>query len=246
MAIAVVQSRSAVAASTETNSLAFSSNVTAGNTIIVVASSLYNGSTNLGSMSVSDSHSTTYQTAQNISFLDTYYGKYLYQAVFFAYNVPAGATTVTVTAIGGACCGCGNWSNNTDVFFTIYEVSGLGTTNPLDQKASASKVGNTGTTTGTTPSITTTSASEIIVTSELLGSGSITPSISTSGYTTNASGLHGSYSDAFTSGYQIVSSTGSYSVSYANSSSIPAWLNQITSFKASGAAAPNSNFMVFF
>jgi hypothetical protein len=127
---------------------------------------------------------------------------------------------------------------------TIYEVSGLGTINPLDQNASASKVGNTGTTTGTTPSITTTSASEIIVTSEFIDATTITPTISTSGYTTSANGLHGNIG-SFTSGYQIVSSTGSYSVSYANTSILPAWLNQIASFKV-GVTNPNSSFMAFF
>ena len=244
MAISVVQSKSYDGYSSNSALATFSSNVTAGNTIIVVTAAAYNGNTNYGSMSVSDNHSTTYQTAQNISFFETYITRYYYQAVFFAYNVPAGATTVTVSSINGYCCGCGGVSDNTDTFLTIYEVSGLGTINPLDQKASASKVGNTGTTTGTTPSITTTSASEIIVTSEFLGATTITPTISTSGYTTSANGLHGTFG-SFTSGYQIVSSLGSYSVSYANASTIPGWLNQIASFKV-GATNPNSSFMAFF
>ena len=244
MAISVVQSKSYYGYGNNAPPVTFSSNVTAGNTIIVVTAAAYNGNTDYGSMSVSDNHSTTYQTAQNITFFETYLAQYYYQAVFFAYNVPTGATTVTVTSINGTCCGDGNINNNTDTVLTIYEVSGLGTINPLDQKASASKVGNTGTTTGTTPSITTTSASEIIVTSEFLGSTTITPTISTSGYTTSANGLHGNIG-SFTSGYQIVSSLGSYSVSYANASTIPGWLNQIASFKV-GVTNPNSSFMAFF
>lgn len=124
----IVQARSVYDGST---SLAFSSNVTAGSTIAVWVS------TDVDTITGVSDGTNTYQAPTGHTKGITR-GRW-----FYAFNVASGATTVSVSGTPG------------DLGFTIIEVSGVLTTDPLDQAVaftdpSASTTPTTGTFTPTT------------------------------------------------------------------------------------------------
>jgi len=118
---------------TSSNTATFSSDVTSGN-LILVAITQWNSTVS----SVTDNKGNTYTAVTSAQHANTATD---YTQLYYAKNVAAGATTVTVTFSSGV----GN--------IGIYEYSGLSTTSPLDQVTSntgASTTPNGGTLT-TTP-----------------------------------------------------------------------------------------------
>lgn len=118
MAIAFVQSRSVSLGVVTSGNLAFNSNNTAGNFIIVAVQVGTNGRT----VTVSDTNVNTYTQHRNQAG-GTDHEIYLVAAP----NCAAGANTVTVAISGAAA----------SVSFSIYEYSGIATSSPLDQVNSA-------------------------------------------------------------------------------------------------------------
>ncbi len=138
LAQTLVQSNSASTGSTSPGTLAFTSNNTAGNLIIVVAR------VSGGTSSVPTDLRNTYQTAVANQQLGIG-GSYL--SVYYAENIAAGANTVSVVFTGGIA-----------MRLAIFEYSGLATSGSLDRIA-----GNSGssTNTGTSGNVTTTAANEL-------------------------------------------------------------------------------------
>ena len=140
-------------------------------------------------------------------------GQIAHVSAYVAYNVAAGTTTITVPIGGGCCCGILASANA----LIAYELSGVGTTNPVDVFNSAGGTQSGLTTSGniTTTYATGTTASEIVVgaVNEAFGlSGG--PTFGTdSGFTADGSGSYTGYvsSVAVKSEYQLIASNGTYS-----------------------------------
>jgi len=118
--------RAASTAGPATISAAFTSDVTAGNLIVVTAMDDNGGQIS----SITDSRGNTYQQATSTAWVGT--GRRTF--VWYAYNVAAGATNVTTTFAAGA-----------QANMLIHEFSGLLTTDPLDSKGTAKSADSGGT-----------------------------------------------------------------------------------------------------
>ncbi len=191
---------------------AMGSNVTAGDTMVAeltagdanTISSFGDNNTNTWTLIASDK-----QTGQRQTWL------------YYAYNVHAGATTITVT--WGA-------SQFADANIIIREYSGLVTTDPLDKSAHANDGGSsTSHSTGTTAA--TTQASELVVAAAGASDSQEPGWTVPSGYSNL---VHQKGSDAFTYGAMadlIVSSTGAQSATFTTTDSV-AGQGVIATFKA--------------
>ncbi len=116
-AITRVQFKSIDCGATSTCAPTFTSNVTAGNSIIVAVSAYYGGAGNNGRpWTVSDTRSSTWNTAYSSGD-----GEYPTMSIFYADNITGGADTVTVTA---------GVATYWDV--TVVEYSGLLSSGSLD------------------------------------------------------------------------------------------------------------------
>ena len=212
MALAHVQSREFTGVyPMTTGALAFLSNVTAGN-LIVVAVSHYIGDAN-HTISVTDSLSNTYQT--DISGVGA--GSY-HVRLFYAMNIAGGANTVTVEV-----------PDSSDLWFTITEISGAATTSALDISGTAS--GGTAT---PTVSITTTVADTILfgIFNHEGSDRTLTPG---AGFTQIEEQEGGSTVMPGLSEYQIVTSSGSKTVN-GTLGSAATWNICAAAFKAAATA----------
>lgn len=143
MAIAYRQRKYVKASSP--NAVAFDSAVLAGSLIVVVhADEKTDGAT---TNTCADSRTNSYTALDNVFSSGT--GN---QRVFYAPNVAAGATTVTVTSNAGA-----------DIYTTIYEFTGVATSSPVDTSNQAS-VPDTSSPYQAIVSITTTTANTLLFT----------------------------------------------------------------------------------
>jgi hypothetical protein len=110
--------------------------------------------------------------------------------------------------------------------YNVVEFNGIDSASPVDQSASASNAAGTS---QTTPSLTTTSANDLII-GGVSASGGVF-SLSTAG----ATALTDRSSSVVGAGaYQVVSSTGTYSISWNNTLSRSAGIG-IMAFKAAGS-----------
>jgi hypothetical protein len=134
MAYPPVQHRSIKTVSATSTALAFTSNVTAGNAIIVVGTSWVQ---NLDAGTVTDSRSQSYALVAHSENTNPRV------AIFIAHNVAAGATTVTLNPTGGA----------NDLDLAIFEYSGLPTSSSTDQVANGSTGSDSTYESGTTAAI---------------------------------------------------------------------------------------------
>jgi len=153
--IACVQSNSKTISNASSGTIAFPSNNTAGN-LIVVALFANGGDTSLPT----DSRNTYQAAAANqLQSPDRL-------SVYYAQNIGAGANTVSVSAPGA-----------TQLRVVIFEFSGLATAGALDQAAGASGTSSV----PVSPSVTTTSSLELVIGAELrVSNGTISAG---SGYT---------------------------------------------------------------
>lgn len=134
---ALVQSQTNTG-SASTSTITLPSNITAGNTVLVA----YTGGT--FPSTPTDSLGNTYHLAAGGFFSS--YGEYL--DLFYAYNVTAGACTISITSSS-------SWS------LIALEYSGLITTNPLDKTHTGQ--GSSGSTIDSGATTTTTQANELVV-----------------------------------------------------------------------------------
>ena len=147
-------------------------------------------STSTQTVTVTDSAGNTYTDA--VSQAQTADGSQVH--LFYAKNIAGGANTVTAHFS----------ASNTHPWLAIYEYSGLSTTSPLDQKASAQ--GNSTTpNTGATPI--TTSANELVFVGAGLPSTSTITVTGGSGYTLGQQNTSTSRASTET---RLVSATGAY------------------------------------
>ncbi len=199
--IAYVQSKSATLTSGSSEAIAFSAAQTAGNLNVVA---VMWGDTTSTVTSVTDSKGNTYALAVGPTKATG-----LTSAIYYAKNIAGGSNTVTVKFNQTA-----GWPN-----VNVLEYSGLDTANPLDVKAAATGTG----TTANSGSVTTTSASELIV-----GAGN-----PTSVFTAAGSGFSNRIINSFggISEDKIVSSTGSYNATATLTSGT--WVMQMATFRAS-------------
>lgn len=210
---AFVQENHADAGFTASAALAFSSNNTAGN-LIVVCTAINGGGINPSITSIVDTALNTYTVATDANNGGNDPGV----SVYYAKNIAGGANTVTVTPNAAA-----------NIRWGIVEYSGLDTSAPLDQTTSTFG-------TSTSPdsgSVTTTQASELLVgcIGALSGGGAFTNGAS---YTTRfVVTVGGDDRDSLED--RNVSSTGSYSAGGTLATSAT-WGAIIGTFKASGAA----------
>src|SRR5205807_860937 len=138
--IAFVQSASVDAGVAVATSLAFTTNTTAGNLIVVA---IRVGPPTTTTVAVKDSNGNSYTLARSqVQTTDRHQ-----TWVYYANNIAAGPTTVTVTL-----------STTATLRVAIHEYSGLNTVAPLDQTTSAQGNG----TAPTSGSVTTTAASELL------------------------------------------------------------------------------------
>jgi hypothetical protein len=227
MAITLVQTKSGNAGSySNTNVQAFSSNVTAGNFIVLAITA---GSADTIA-SVVDSLSNSYTLATSDASADRT------TWVYYAQNITGGACTITVTY------GAGQFP---DSIVQAREYSGLATSSALDVSVSA----NTGTSfvnshpSGT--SVTTTQNDELVFT--VVGSsGSADPVFTAPAGYGNLAAQSGF--DAFTYSAiadKIISTTGTQSATFGSTGFVRSQTILVT-FKEAPAAAPNySSFFQF-
>ena len=205
---AFIQANKGGSASTSSLSLAFTSNNTAGNLIIVYAD--ISGTSGASVSTVSDARGNTYTSAVGPISNGT---DYQFQ-VWYAKNIPGGSNTVTITY---------SIAVTNDV--GIAEYSGLDTVSPLD--VSASNTGNSATcSTGTTAA--STAASELVVANCSAFNGASYGAVS--GYTLETTGT-GSFIALYN---KIVSSTGTQTLSTTVTSG--RWIGIITTWKSPTAA----------
>src|SRR5262245_2397714 len=206
MAIAHVQS----AQGDSTDHVAFASNNTAGNLIVVAV--LFSPSTALVT-GITDTRGNTYVQARS----HTNSTGNIYGTVWYAKNVAAGANTVTLS-----------FSGVSSSQMIILEYSGLDTTAPLDQvnsatSSSAGTVLNSG-------NVTTTAANELIFgAAGVASAANITPG---AGFTERQD-----CNNKLEAMDQVVSATGTYAASWTDDVS-GHWVALVVTFSAGGALAP--------
>jgi hypothetical protein len=206
-AIAFVQSDSENSGSVSTESIAFGSNNTAGNTIIVAVRQ--GTPTEIGTVTITDSQGNTYyEVARQASNSDHI------NFIFAAYNITAGANTVTCT-----------FDSVRTMRWAIHEYSGIQTRGAVDQTAGAQGTSAT----ASSGNITTTHANAL-----LFGMASV------NGDETFTAG--GSFTDReavttkMATADRIVSATGTYSASFSLSGS-DTWAALVAAFKESDGLA---------
>jgi len=262
MAIAVVQSQGALTSSgsgtsgdpTRTDNT-FSSAVTTGNAVVVIEwiSNYLGRASTITTGAVTDNKGNTYQRVFSLTTTNTQYKNPEVLQMYVAYNVTGGSSFSTISnASSYACCCCGTLSYPTLQSSMIsYEISGLGTSNPIDTYSTNQGLYSSNPSSGSI----TNSPNAILIGCAGLDSndagGSAITWTGTSGFTGPVISPPSGTSQSpipLAAEYQIVASSSSYSSSMrASQPGSSYWYAKaIASFKASGAAAPNSNFMVFF
>jgi hypothetical protein len=204
-AIAFVQSVSEDSNIIASDVLAFPSNNTAGNTIIVTVREGFNTSTEVGPVVISDSRGNTYYEVVSHDVPSDHRDK-----IFAAYNIAAGANTVTCTFRGA----------NT-MRWAIHEFSGIQTLGAVDKTAGnhgSSAVPDSG-------NIATTSASALIFGMASNNTGGVN-------ITKGASYTLGESTTKLLTEYKIVSSTGTYSANF-SMDGVDGWGAVIAAFKGS-------------
>lgn len=188
----VVQSRSVQGVNTTSVALAFSSNVVAGNAIIVCCGLF--GTVGFTAGGCADGVNTYTRDVSNFDGAHS-----IGSAIYSAPNAVGGATTVTVSGLAA-----GSFPS-----IAIYEVSGLLSSGIFDQSASNS--GSSAThSTGTTP--TTTQANEIAFAVDTHGGGTSTPTVS-NGFTLGQVQTNSSNQPLGTA-WKILSATGVQTTSF--------------------------------
>jgi hypothetical protein len=198
MAIAYVQSANSTANTLTSVAKAFTSNNTAGNCIIVAIGIWKSGAFN--TPVITDSAGNTYHRVCTSPLANASGQSQCF--IFAAYNIAAGANTVTCTVNVSA-----------DIDIAIHEYSGVALANALDQ-ASAGAVNNASA--ASTGTVVTRFANEVLFSwayDQGISGATYTPTSGWTGreQTANSAGACGKSFD------QIVSSTGSYSNSITNS-----------------------------
>lgn len=215
--ITVVQHKGAdFNTSATSNTLAFTSNVTAGDTIFYAVRYGTTGAT----FTISDNVDTGNYAQDKVQTLATdgdtvIIGSYA--------NAVGGATTLTFAS-----------SSATSMMVTIVEVSGLATSSILDQTASAN---STSTAPNSGNTATTTVASEFVFSAVGLD-GANAETITGAGSTTLLDTVvnSGSGNESFADGYQIVSATGTYAGQYSLTVS-EEWAALVATYKTSGGGS---------
>src|SRR6266571_4717443 len=162
----IVQKAVAVSTgSVATLAKAFANNVTAGNSIVVVAA-CGNGT----AMTVADSLSNTYVSAINAPNSTTFETQ-----IFFAVNTPGGANTVTVTNAGTAA----------SIAVEIYEVNGL--IAQVQSQPDQTSISNGTGTTGSTPNIAASVSNSLVFAGVAIGTGVVTNFAAGTGLTYDSS-----------------------------------------------------------
>lgn len=208
-AISEVQKRSTTVSTFNSTTLAYTSNVTSGNLLIIVGNNWRSGG---ASIAVSDTLGTSYTVKQNAFTNNT---------TFIIYGIApsSGANTITLDPTSS-----GNYAA-----FTIVEYSGVDTVTPLDVDGSTS----TGTSTSASDSLTTTTADALII--GVMGFTTATTITLTPG----GSYIQlGEYEDnnaivAYNAVSRIATSATSYTVDWTMGSS-DTWYAQTAAFKAAG------------
>jgi hypothetical protein len=209
----IVQSTTDTQGDAATIQATFTNPPTAGNTIIVVVAS-NNAFGLFGAPTDAATGSNTYLTAKTQG--DTQSSSL---GVYYAYNITGGSAHQTVTSSGSSECCC----NYPAMSMVAYEVSGLTSTNPIDQTAASFSSSFSATALNSGNTSTTTQASELIFGA---GVGANTLSVG-SGY----SNLIGTIPPAIAGETKTVSSTGAYNATFTSSSGGP-WACIVATFKS--------------
>jgi hypothetical protein len=202
--IAFVQSKSNDGGTVATDSIAFTSNNTAGNTIIVAVRQGFLA--NPTPVTITDTRGNTYYEVASQDSTNDHRDK-----IFAAYNIASGANTVTCT-----------YANNVanTMRWAIHEFSGIQVRGAVDKTA-----GNTGSsTTLDSGNIVTAQANALIF--------GMATTNSNATITKGASYTLGESNTKITTEYKIVSSTGTYSADFSSAPS-DTWAAAIAAFKES-------------
>jgi hypothetical protein len=232
--IAVVQTATPAYTDSSTSiHVVFPSAVTAGNAVIVTLGGYLQGlATSFAAPTDNASPaSNTYHQAVNVSNAGD-----LVQAIWFAYDVTGGFSTVTDASLPVLCC-CG--PQNSRVQMTAYEISGLTITNPLDVSASNFSSSNSTPSTGTTA--VTSQANELAVAA---GNGVgfmvwVTPT----GYSHGSFFDQGSGTSTGESALEVLSSVGAQSATWGQTNT--GWSACIATFEGAAAAPAGPPPMVY-
>ncbi len=211
-AISLVQSNSTYPGGTGPTGLAFSSNNTAGNLIVVGVQ----GANNSADPTITDTRGNTYVKVGSVHGGSGTAYSYLY----YAKNIAAGANTVTVTL-----------PNGNDLGFHISEWSGVDTTSPFN--ASSSDVATSSVTVWSTTNLTTTAADTVLI--AFTGTENSAETF-TAG--TNFTKLTEQTSHSSMVQYRIVSSAGTYRATATVSNADNAWVMIMGAFKAANTITP--------
>lgn len=177
-------------------------------------------------------------------------GEIVTVSAYVAYNVAAATTTITVPVGGGCCCGLTASASA----LMAYELSGLGTTNPVDvfNSAGGTQSGLTSSGNITTTLATGTAASEIVVgaVAESWNTGTAPTFATDAGYTADGSGSYSGYVSTATvkSQYRLIATNATYSASMTATGGT-AGNSKVLGIVALGTAATvttHSSFMAFF
>ena len=222
MAIAQVQTPSIKdTASSNSDTLAYGVNVTAGSLLIVAARKGGADET----FTVSDNVNGAWTIA--VVQFQASQGK---QLIAFFRNAAAGATTVTVS-----------YTTATTLRWSIHEYSGVATSSPLDQTNSKSDATNQSASSGY--AITTTVANELIFSTIGLNAGqTVTGEVS---YTLRSQ-VPAAPSSRMASEELIVAATGTYTGTFTWTGTTTSYVACIASFKAAGAATATVMPVMFF
>jgi hypothetical protein len=215
------------AAGVSTPSVALAS-VAAGN-LLAVGIGHWNGG-GAGVASIADDKSNVYAAPQQ----QTHFSGNGDASIWYAKNVAAGTTTITLTpTVTGA---------NNYWTWGVAEFSGLDTTSPLDVSAKNTAVGTS--TDANVTSGATTQADELVLAVASVGLSGDSDiswgSAASSGYTNLMKYANWASIETISFDYKIVSATGAQSASWSHdnvSSSPNSWAAVIATFKAAGAAA---------
>ena len=258
MAIAVVQSQGGLTYSGSGTSVdptrtdnTFSSAVTTGNAVVVIEWISNSGSwaSTPTTGAVTDNKGNTYHQVFSLTTTNTQYKNPEVLQMYVAYNVTGGSSFSTISnASSYAFCCCGNISYLTLQSSMIsYEISGLGTSNPIDTYSTNQGLYSSNPSSGSI----TNSPNAILIGCAGLDSnnfGGSTTWTGTSGFTGPVvSPAYGSGAIPLAAEYKLVASSSSYSSSMTSSQPGSAyWYGKaIASFKA-GVTNPHSSFMAFF
>ena len=262
MAIAVVQSQGATTSSgsgstsgdpTRTNNT-FSSAVTTGNAVVVIEwiSNAGHSASTITTGAVTDNKGNTYQQVFSLTTTNTMFRNPEILQMYVAYNVTGGSSFSTISNASSYvfCCDGTSRYRTMPSSMISYEISGLGTSNPIDTYSTNQGLYSSNPSSGSI----TNSPNAILIGCAGLDTnngGQVITWTGTSGFTGPATSPPSGnlvYNIPLAAEYQIVASSSSYSSSMTASQLGANWwyAKAIASFKASGATTPNSNFMVFF